>query len=149
MTEAIDLTGSIKYVAGVPFFLGLLTEAYLKIDEVEEALSALERSFEILDGSDRYMWIPELYRLKGEALSKSGDDVDEVQGCFEKALELARGQGARSLELRAATSLGRFWIEQGKTQQARALVRDVYDWFTEGFDTKDLKQAKSLLDQLG
>ncbi len=95
----------------------------------------------------------ELYRLKGELLlqlrvksEKLG--VKEVEECFHQAIDIARRQSAKSLELRAATSLARLWQKQGKQKEARELLAPVYSWFTEGFDTADLKEAKALLDEL-
>ncbi len=91
----------------------------------------------------------ELYRLKGELLlQQSPDNATEAAACFHRALDVSRNQAAKSWELRAATSLARLWQQQGKTGEARALLAPVYDWFTEGFDTADLKDAKALLAQL-
>jgi len=72
----------------------------------------------------------------------------EVEGCFQKAIEIARGQSARSLELRAVMSLSRLWRQHGKRGEARQLLAEIYGWFTEGFDTKDLQEAKALLEEL-
>jgi predicted ATPase len=91
------------------------------------------------------MWEAELYRLRGEL--KATDQV-EAEADFHRALEVARLQQARSLELRATTSLARLLDKQGNRDGARAILADIYGWFTEGFDTADLKDAKSLLDQL-
>jgi predicted ATPase len=91
----------------------------------------------------------ELHRVKGELLliQTSGDER-EAEACFENALQVAREQGAKSLELRAAMSLSRLWQKQGKRAEARELLGGVYGWFTEGFDTADLQAAKTLLDEL-
>ena len=79
-----------------------------------------------------------------------GDKVEpDADGCFQKAIEIARKQRAKSWELRAATSLARLWQQQGKTAKAHQLLSEIYDWFTEGFDTKDLQEAKALLEELG
>ena len=91
----------------------------------------------------------ELSRIKGEILCTDGaPDVASAEVCFRKAIEIARHQQARSLELRAATSLAHLWQTEGKTVEARELLAPIYDWFTEGFDTPDLKDAKALLDEL-
>jgi predicted ATPase len=93
----------------------------------------------------------ELYRLKGElTLQAPGSalKINEAEACYHTALDIARRQQAKSLELRAATSLARLWQQQGKTTEARNLLAPVYNWFTEGFDMADLKDAKSLLDAL-
>ena len=81
-------------------------------------------------------------------LARSAQDQAEAQACFERSLNLARAQNARCLELRAATSLARLWVDSGRRAEARDLLAPVYNWFTEGFDTADLKDAKALLDQL-
>jgi len=91
----------------------------------------------------------ELYRLKGELLlQQSSDNQAEAEHCFHHALDLARNQQAKSWELRAATSLARLWQQQGKRQEAHDLLAPVYGWFTEGFDTADLQEAKALLEEL-
>ena len=92
----------------------------------------------------------ELHRLEGELLRHQTDpEVSQVASCFLQALDVARQQQAKSLELRAATSLARLWQQQGKRQDAYELLAPVYGWFTEGFDTADLQDAKALLDELG
>jgi predicted ATPase len=92
-------------------------------------------------------WEAELYRAEGIALVGL-NRLDEAQAALQEALRIARGQQAKSYELRAATSLARLWGEQGRRAEARELLAPVYGWFTEGFDTADLKEAKALLDQL-
>ena len=98
-------------------------------------------------------WEAELHRLKGECTLQANDKSREATRCeaegyFQQALDVARRQQAKSLELRAATSLARLWQQQGKQTQARELLSEIYEWFTEGFDTQDLKDAKALLDEL-
>ena len=91
----------------------------------------------------------ELYRLKGESLlQQTAGNGDEAETCFRQALDIARRQQAKSLELRAAMSLGRLWQRQGKCEAARELLAPIYGWFTEGFDTADLQEAKGLLKAL-
>jgi predicted ATPase len=91
-----------------------------------------------------------MYRLKGELLLKQDDSyAAEAQSCFERAIEIARNQSAKSWELRATMSLARLLAKQGKREEARAMLGDIYGWFTEGFDTRDLKDAKALLNELG
>ena len=92
---------------------------------------------------------PELYRLKGELLlQQSSDNSTEAEVCFQYAMTIAQNQQAKSLELRAATSLARLWQQQGKRTEAHALLAPIYGWFTEGLDTADLQDAKALLDTL-
>jgi predicted ATPase len=90
----------------------------------------------------------EIYRLKGQLLLMRGEAETTVEDCFHQALEVARQQSARSLELRAVMSLCRLWQKQGRPEEARQMLAEIYDWSTEGFDTADLKEAKALLEQL-
>ena len=109
---------------------------------IAEALALVE------DTGERYSEA-ELWRVKGELLLKaSGDAHAEAEGCYHKALEIARRQRAKAWELRAATSLARLWHRQGNHPEAREMLAEIYDWFSEGFDTADLKDARGLLDEL-
>jgi predicted ATPase len=109
---------------------------------LDEALTAVDKTGE-------HAWEAELHRLKGELLLlRSAKNRHEAEPCFNRAIEVARGQSAKSLELRAVTSLSRLWRDQGKHKKARDVLHPVYEWFTEGFDTADLKDAKALLDEL-
>ena len=102
------------------------------------------------DDSAVRFWDAELLRLRGKLLGRLSSDGShqEEEGCYREALAVAQRQQARSLELRAATSLARLWRNQGRDDEARDLLAPVYGWFTEGFDTPDLKEAKALLDEL-
>jgi len=132
----------------VPYFLVLLAEAYGKVGQVEEGLELLAEAAVVVDKGERY-WEAELYRLKGELLlARSADTQAEVEICLHQALDIARRQQAKSLELRAAMSLSRLWQRQEKRAEAHALLAPIYGWFTEGFDTADLKEAKALLEEL-
>jgi predicted ATPase len=102
----------------------------------------------VVDRTGERTWEPELFRLKGELLLMQGADEAEVETCFQQAIDVARRQSSKSLELRAATSLSRLWQKQGKKKEARELLQEIYGWFTEGFGTADLKEAKALLDGL-
>jgi len=99
-------------------------------------------------GRAEHMWESELDRIEGELRRMQGASASDVEACFAQAIARSHQQCATSLELRAALSLARLWRDQGKVQQARELLAPVYGWFTEGFDTRDLKEAKALLDQL-
>jgi len=91
----------------------------------------------------------EMHRLKGELLLRQDDSkLMEAQSCFERAIEIARKQSAKSLELRATMSLARLFAKQGRRDEARAMLAEIYGWFTEGFDTADLRDARTLLDEL-
>jgi class 3 adenylate cyclase/predicted ATPase len=132
-----------------PYFLALLAEAHGMIGQPEGGLTALAEALTLVDTTGERWYEPELYRLKGELLlQQSTDNATEAEACFHHALAIARHQQAKSLELRAATSLARLWQQQGKRQEAHDLLAPVYGWFNEGFDTADLKDAKALLDEL-
>jgi predicted ATPase len=136
-----------------PFFLAPLAAAYGKIGQVEEGLSVLAETLTIVDKTEICLNEAELYRLKGELTLQSsvqslGSRVKEAEACFQKAIEIAQWQQAKSWELRASTSLARLWQQQGKRAEAHKLLYEVYHWFTEGFDTKDLQEAEALLEEL-
>jgi class 3 adenylate cyclase/predicted ATPase len=127
----------------------LLADAYRKEGQVKEGLTVVIEELDRTHISDERYYEAELYRLKGELLrAQSVADEREAETCFQNALQVARSQSAKSLELRAAMSLSRLWQRQGKTAEAQQLLGDIYGWFTEGFDTADLKQAKALLEEL-
>jgi predicted ATPase len=103
----------------------------------------------VFEANERSDLLTEVYRLQGEFLLRQRPpDAAQAETCFHQALDLARRQQARSWELRAATSLARLWQQQGKRQDAYELLVPVYNWFTEGFDTADLQEAKALLETL-
>jgi predicted ATPase len=160
-----------------PHFLALLAEAYREVGQAEEGLTLLTEALAVVDKTGERMWEAELYRLKGALTLQSKTSLGQVSGksrasqnksedtstqhptssthaeaeaeaCFFKAIDIARKRQAKSLELRAAISLARLWHQQGKKAEARALLVPVYHWFTEGFDTADLQDAKVLLDEL-
>jgi len=132
-----------------PYFLCLLAEAYGKSNRLEEGLGVLEEALAELDVHGNRMYEPEIYCLKGELLLKERESsATEAQSCFQHAIEVARKQSAKSLELRATASLARLLASQGKRDEARTTLAEAYNWFTEGFDTADLKDAKGLLDEL-
>ena len=128
----------------------LLAECLEKQGNTNEALTELEAAVADLErpGSDA-TWAPEVHRLIGDLLLRRNPSApDRAEVSYRRAIERARSQEAKSWELRAATSLARLWRDQGKPAEARALLASVYNWFTEGFDTADLKDAKALLDHL-
>ena len=129
--------------------LGLLAHACGYLRHAEEGLMALDEALSLGETYGEYYYQAESYRLKGELLLLASPAVDdEAATCFQQALTIARQQHARSWELRAATSLARLWQRQGKPQDAYALLAPVYHWFTEGFDTVDLREARKLLEAL-
>jgi predicted ATPase len=147
------------------FGLAWLAEAYGGVGQAEEGLSVLAEALDHVDKSGERVYEAELYRLKGELALQSGvrgpaSEIPntqhltpsthiEAEACFHKAIDIARKQQAKSWELRASTSLARLWHRQGKRHEARTLLAEVYGWFTEGFDTRDLQEAKALLEKLG
>ena len=117
--------------------------------EVDEALELLDRALEESNATDERWSEAEIHRLKGQwLLTHHPTRLAEAESSYQRALEVARGQEAKFWELRAATGLARLWRDQGKRQQAHDLLAPVYGWFTEGFDTLDLKEAKTLLHEL-
>jgi predicted ATPase len=132
-----------------PYFLALLAEAYGKVAQTQAGLTMLAEALALVDKTGERWWEAELYRLKGELLlALSKENQAEVEACFRQAIDIAHHQSAKSLELRAVMSLSRLWQKQGKQEEARQMLAEVYGWFTEGFDTADLKEAKLLLEGL-
>ena len=145
-------------------FLAMLAEAYGKTGQVAEGLAAVAEALDWAQRTGGCYYEAELYRLKGELtlqqvqVSSSKFQVPpntqhpipstQAEACFLKAIEMRAKQQAKSLELRAAMSLSRLWQRQGKKAEARQMLADIYGWFTEGFDTKDLQEAKTLLEEL-
>jgi predicted ATPase len=154
-----------------PWGFALLANAYGRAGQIEDGLSLVTEALAVVDKTGERCDETELYRLKGELLlaqeSKSQNSKgksqksenpnpksqrpaphSEAEACFLKAIEVARKQQAKSLELRATTSFARLWQQQGKQKEAHEMLAAVYNWFTEGFDTKDLQEAKALLTEL-
>jgi predicted ATPase len=146
-----------------PEQLGRLAEAYGKAGQPEEGLQVVEEALVAVHRTKGHRFEAEWYRLKGQlTLQKfqvSGFTFQvpntqhpapnpqvEAEACFLKATDIARGQSAKSLELRAAISLARLWQQQGKREEARQMLAEIYGWFTEGFDAADLQEAKTLLE---
>jgi DNA-binding winged helix-turn-helix (wHTH) protein/predicted ATPase len=129
-----------------PHFLALLVEALEEAGEFEEALRVVEEALAVGDRNREHYYHAELYRLKGELLAAHSRKAEE---CFDQAIQLARAQQAKSFELRAAMSWARLRKSQGRSKEGRARLAEVYDTFTEGFDTADLREAKGLLNELG
>jgi predicted ATPase len=135
--------------AGLPYWLAMLAEAYGSTGQVEAGRRVLAEALTLVDRTKERWWEAELHRLKGELLlALSTNNAAEAETCFHQALDAARRQEAKSLELRAAMSLARLWQQQGMRAEARDLLAPVYGWFTEGFDTADLQEAKALLEEL-
>jgi predicted negative regulator of RcsB-dependent stress response len=133
----------------LPGLLARLAEVYGTSGQAETGLSVLAEALAVLDTTEARRYEAQLYWLKGALLLRQAvPDALQAETCFQQALAVARQQQARSWELRAATSLSRLWQHQGKRDDARELLAPIYDWFTEGFDTPDLQEARALLADL-
>jgi class 3 adenylate cyclase/predicted ATPase len=132
-----------------PYYLYLLAEALSEAGETNEALGLLQQAVNVLRKSDESWWESAIHRLTGEMLLVQNPGAEEqTEALFMQAINIARTQNAKSLELRAVTSLARLWRDQEKTDEARQLLAPIFNWFTEGFETTDLREAKALLDEL-
>ncbi len=119
------------------------------VRQAADGLRQVAEALELVESTQERWWEPDPYRLQGALLWEvSSDNHTEAETCFQQAIAIARSQQAKSWELRAATSLARLWQSQGKRQEAHDLLAPVYGWFTEGFDTADLQEAKTLLQEL-
>jgi predicted ATPase len=151
-----------------PYYLALLAEVYGRVGQTEEGMVTLAEALTVVNKNGERFYEAELYRLKGQLVlqsrvqslesenpspqllipSTSAEVVQEAEECFLKAIDIAQRQQAKSLELRATVSLARLWQQQGKQAEAHRMLSEIYGWFTEGFDTKDLQEAKALLSML-
>jgi predicted ATPase/class 3 adenylate cyclase len=136
-------------ILNIPRFLLHLERAYAELGQFEQAWRSVGEAMAVIANTKEKLWEGEVHRAAGEiALIWPAPDAAKAESCFERALTIARAQQAKSWELRAAMSMAQLWRDQGKQQQAHDLLAPVYGWFTQGFDTLDLKQAKALLDEL-
>ncbi len=141
------MTGKWKYFGALN--LALLAELYLEGGDFDEALATLEEAKRLIHRTEERMCAAEIHRLIGEVLlARDPHTPEPADTCFREAVDIARRQGAKSFELRASANRARLWASQGKRDQARDLLAPVFGWFTEGFDTPDLREAKALLDSL-
>jgi predicted ATPase len=145
MHEGLARHREIGATALIPASLAMVADAYRKLDRPADGLSAVTEALKVARQCGQHYWEAELHRMAGVLTLQIGGDAEAH---FSRAIETARRQRARSLELRAATSLGRLWADQGKAGEAHALLAGVYGWFTEGFDTADLVEARSRLEDL-
>jgi predicted ATPase len=145
--NGIRVAGLLSYK---PIFLGLLAEALALTDKIEEGLTVLSEALAIAEASGVRGNDAELHRLRGDLLNRlPSPDWAEIEDAYRRALNIAREQGTCGFELRAAVSLARLRLDQGRRAEALDLLAPIYGWFTEGFDTQDLKEAKALLEELG
>ena len=149
MHQGLAATQATGQRNGLSVFLALLAEASGQSGQAEAGLRLLAEALAHVDHTGERYYEAEVYRIKGELLLQQAvPDAPQAEACFQQALVVARRQQARSWELRAAMSLSRLWQQQGKRTEARELLAPIYSWFTEGFDTPDLQEAKALLEAL-
>ena len=149
MISVLDSFRAAGVELGRPLCLGALAEAYGESGEPERGLAFAAEAVDAMNRTGQRTWESSLHRVKGDLLlTLSSDNQDRAEACFREAIDIARRQSAKSWELQAVVSLSRLLHGQGKTGEARELLADTYGWFTEGFDTPDLKEAKALLDKL-
>jgi predicted ATPase len=149
MKYVLDLAHSAGADIGWSNRLCSVAETYGNMGRVDEALSLVTEAQATVEVQDERYYEPEVHRLRGELLLKqSPSNAKEARSCFEQAIEIARKQNAKSFELRATTSLARLLNKQGHRYEAQTILAEIYYWFTEGFDTADLKDAKALLEEL-
>jgi predicted ATPase len=126
-----------------------LARAYAELGQIDEAWQSIREAMMTVETTKERLFEAEIYRVAGEvALKSPNQDTTKTEAHYERALAVARQQQAKSWELRAAMSVARLWRDQDKREEARELLAPVYGWFTEGFDTRDLKEAKTLLHEL-
>jgi len=145
--EAMARRSAVNIGAVWPWFYALLADAYGQIGQIDDGLTAAKEALQWVHRNDERLYEAEVHRINGELLLKAGVP-DEAEACFRRALLSARDLQAKSWELRAAVSMARMLLQQSRFDEARALLAPVSDWFTEGFDTADLQDAKALLEQL-
>jgi predicted ATPase len=148
MQQGLSAVRSVDFFAFSPLFSTLLIDAYRRAKKPEQCLEVLYEAKELIDTTDERYYEAELHRLEGELLLLQGADDIVVENSYSRAIEVARSQSGKLLELRATVSLARLWQSQGREAVAYENLSEIYNWFTEGFDTKDLREAKSLLDEL-
>jgi predicted ATPase len=149
ITSAVTAFRSTGATLWMPSYLSYLAKAQAALDRFDDAWRSIDEAKALIETSKEKWYASEVNRMAGEvALMSPGPDSPKAEDYFERALAIARDQQAKSWELRAAISMARLWRDQGKRQQAHDLLAPVYGWFTEGFDTLDLKEAKALLDEL-
>ena len=149
ITEGLALAAATGNQAGAPALLLLLAEAQRAAGQLADAQGTVAAGLAVAAQTGQPFLDAELHRLQGALLLATGGEPEEAAASYQRALAIARAQGAKALELRAATSLAHLWREQGRHDEARDLLAPIYNWFTEAFDTRDLIDAKALLEELG
>src|SRR5262249_47657112 len=145
IVRGIDIFGGTGTQLDLPYAMRILAEAYLLAGRLDDALDAIERTLAAVEISGARLEEAELYRLKGEAmLARENPSPAESAACFERSIEIARGQGSRSWELRGTISLARLLCRTGDRQRGHGMLAEIYGRFNEGFNTGDLKEAAAL-----
>jgi len=132
----------------MPMYLASLARAYAELDQFDDAWPCIREAMATVDRNKERWCEAEVSRMAGELALSSEPDAAKAEAHFERALAVARNQQAKSWELRVAMSMARLWRDQGKRRQAHDLLAPVHGWFTQGFDTLDLREARALLDEL-
>ena len=139
----------LRRTIGGQYMIALLAKNYSRMDRTEEALKIVNEALAEIERTGATVYKAEMLRLKGDMLLiQGGESTDNAEHCFRGALEVARAQEAKCWELRATVSLARLLDDTNRSDEARAMLSEVYNWFTEGFDLADLKEAKALLGEL-
>jgi predicted ATPase len=147
LTQGLAALRATGAVHTTPLLLMWLAEAHARLGQPVEGLNFLAEAAQIIQATDERVGEANVYQVQGDLLNATGDQAAAEQSYYQ-ALVVAQRQSAKPFELRAATSLARLWRDQDKRDEARELLAPVYGWFTEGFDTRDLKEAKALLEEL-
>jgi predicted ATPase len=149
ITSGVTAQRSTGATVLIPSYLSSLARAYADLGQFDDARRYIDETMTLVETTKERLFEAEIRRIAGEiALMPPEPDAAKAEAYFERAVAVARRQQAKSLELRAAMSMAHLWRDQGKVQQARELLAPVYGWFTEGFETRDLKEAKALLETL-
>jgi predicted ATPase len=148
MQQALGLLDAKNVGIHVPYFMSLLAQIHARVGNLPSALALCREALERLERTEQHIWLAELHRIDGEVRRAAGHPLSNVEDCFNTALDVSRKQGARMFELRASTTLARLWRDRGANREARDLLTPVYAWFTDGFDTVDLKASNALLAEL-
>jgi predicted ATPase len=149
LTSGITAFRSAGTTLWMPLYQSCLARAYAELGQFDDAWSSIGDAMTAVETTKESWYEAEVNRMAGEiALKLPEPDAAKAEGYFERALAIARSQEAKSWELRGAMSMARLWRDQGKLDEARDLLAPIYGWFTEGFDTLDLKEAKALLEEL-
>ncbi len=149
LRKGASVRQSYRHIKDDPYTLAILAEAYGRAGQPEMGLDTVAEALSLADAVGARYWDAELHRLQGELLlARSAEYHSEAEDCLRRATAIARSQNAKSFELRSATSLARLRRDQRKFAEARELLAPIFGWFTEGFNTSGLKNAKALLDEL-